>query len=118
MKISSKLKKKTLIVASLLSFFGFGSSYCVNLGQPQGLGPTGIFYASYSLGLSERNLPKLPLKKGKACVKRYGIFFTTGNASIGEAANASGIMDIYRIEKEATNYLSLYSSLCTVVWGI
>ncbi|EOQ97146.1 TRL-like family protein [Leptospira wolbachii serovar Codice str. CDC] len=110
---------------SLHSFtFGFLVSVgsftagCVNLGQPQGLGPTGLLYASYSLGLSERNLPKLPLKKGKACVKRYGFFFTSGNASIGSAANAGGIVDIYRIEKEATNYLSLYSSLCTVVSGI
>ncbi|XDD54174.1 TRL domain-containing protein [Leptospira sp. WS4.C2] len=102
----------------LLILFGSFSTSCVNLGQPQGLGPTGLLYASYSLGLSERNLPKLPLKKGKACVKRYGFFFTTGNASIGSAANAGGIGDIYRIEKEATNYLSLYSSLCTVVWGI
>lgn len=117
MKKDSRFISKSFAV--LVSFIlGFFLTQCVNLGQPQGLGPTGILYASYSLGLSERNLPKLPLKKGKACVKRYGIFFTTGNASISEAANASGIVDIYRIEKEATNYLSLYSSLCTVVWGI
>lgn len=105
----------TLTVLVLLSFL---ATSCVNLGQPQGLGPTGILYASYSLGLSERNLPKSSLKKGKACVKRYGFFFTTGNASIGSAASAGGIVDIYRIEKEATNYLSLYSSLCTLVWGL
>ncbi|MCW7491491.1 TRL-like family protein [Leptospira sp. 2 VSF19] len=103
---------------SVAVFICLSITHCVNLGQPQGLGPTGILYASYSLGLSERNLPKLPLKKGKACVKRYGFLFTSGDASISEAANASGIVDIYRIEKEATNYLSLYSSLCTVVWGI
>ncbi|MCW7457535.1 TRL-like family protein [Leptospira bandrabouensis] len=115
-KDSRFISKSFVVLVSLI--LAFLLTQCVNLGQPQGLGPTGILYASYSLGLSERNLPKLPLKKGKACVKRYGIFFTTGNASIGEAANASGIMDIYRIEKEATNYLSLYSSLCTVVWGI
>ncbi|MBM9548145.1 TRL-like family protein [Leptospira sp. 201903074] len=102
----------------ILVLMGIFTTGCANLGQPQGLGPTGLLYASYSLGLSERNLPKLPLKKGKACVKRYGFLFTSGNASIGSAANAGGIVDIYRIEKEATNYLSLYSSLCTVVWGI
>lgn len=102
----------------ILVLIGFFINGCVNLGQPQGLGPTGLLYASYSLGLSERNLPKQPLKTGKACVKRYGFLFTSGNASIGTAASAGGIVDIYRIEKEATNYLSLYSSLCTVVWGI
>ncbi|EMY70276.1 TRL domain-containing protein [Leptospira vanthielii] len=115
---------KTILISRHSLTFGFivllgiFTTGCVNLGQPQGLGPTGLFYASYSLGLSERNLPKLPLKKGKACIKRYGFLFTSGNASIGTAANAGGIVDIYRIEKEATNYLSLYSSLCTVVWGI
>ncbi|PJZ46948.1 TRL domain-containing protein [Leptospira brenneri] len=117
MKLNCKIKTKsfTLLLSGFLSIF---FTNCVNLGQPQGLGPTGLLYASYSLGLSERNLPKLPLKKGKACVKRYGFFFTTGNASIGSAANSGGIVDIYRIDKEATNYLSIYSSLCTVVWGI
>ncbi|TGL44200.1 TRL domain-containing protein [Leptospira perdikensis] len=109
------LSSSTLGVLFLLCSF---STSCLNLGQPQGLGPTGLLYASYSLGLSERNLPKFPLKKGKACVKRYGFFFTSGNASISSAANAGGIVDIYRIEKEATNYLSLYSSLCTVVSGL
>ncbi|TGK90256.1 TRL-like family protein [Leptospira bourretii] len=118
MKISSKSKKKTFVAAIFSILFALGTSHCANLGQPQGLGPTGLLYASYSLGLSERNLPKLPLKKGKSCVKRYGFFFTSGNASIGSAANTSGIVEIYRIEKEATNYLSLYSSLCTIVWGI
>ncbi|PJZ83487.1 TRL domain-containing protein [Leptospira harrisiae] len=118
MKFSSKFKKTTFNAIILLIFLGIGITNCINLGQPQGLGPTGLIYASYSLGLSERSLPKLPLKKGKSCVKRYGFFFTSGNASIGAAANVSGIVEIYRIEKEATNYLSLYSSLCTVVWGI
>ncbi|PKA11792.1 TRL domain-containing protein [Leptospira meyeri] len=118
MKINSNSKRKKFIAAILAIFFNLWVNNCANFGQPQGIGPTGLLYASYSLGLSERNLPKLPLKKGKSCVKRYGFFFTSGNASIGSAANTSGIVEIYRIEKEATNYLSLYSSLCTVVWGI
>ncbi len=114
--ISLPNKKSFLLLGFIILTLSINN--CVNLGQPQGLGPTGILYASYSLGLSERNLPKLPLKKGKSCVKRYGFFFTSGNASIESAASAGEILDIYRIEKEATNYLSLYSSLCTVVWGI
>ncbi|TGL86652.1 TRL-like family protein [Leptospira congkakensis] len=117
MKLNFKLKTKSLVILVSIALT-LSICNCINLGQPQGLGPTGLLYASYSLGLSERNLPKLPLKKGKSCVKRYGFFFTSGNASIESAANAGEILDIYRIEKEATNYLSLYSSLCTVVWGI
>ncbi|MGV3667207.1 MAG: TRL domain-containing protein [Leptospira bouyouniensis] len=91
---------------------------CANIGQPQGIGPTGLIYASYTLALSERPLPKQTLKQGKACLKRYGFFYVTGDGSIHSAAENAGIQEIFRIEKEATNYLSLYSTLCTVVWGI
>ncbi|XDD42729.1 TRL domain-containing protein [Leptospira sp. WS60.C2] len=91
---------------------------CANLGQPQGLGPSGLLYASYSLAVSERPLPKQPLKTGKACLKRIGFFYVTGDGSILSAAKNGEIQEVFRIEKEATNYLSLYSTLCTVVWGI
>ncbi|TGM46979.1 TRL-like family protein [Leptospira biflexa] len=91
---------------------------CANLGQPQGLGPTGILYASYTLALSERPLPKQKLKQGKSCLKRMGILYVTGDASIESATKNASIREVFRIEKEATNYLSLYSTLCTVVWGI
>ncbi|XDD46452.1 TRL domain-containing protein [Leptospira sp. WS39.C2] len=98
------------------SFIGLTSS-CVNLGQPQGLGPTGILYASYTLAVSERPLTKQALKRGKACLKRIGFFYVTGDGSILSATEEGGIQEVFRIEKEATNYLSLYSTLCTIVWG-
>ncbi|TGL65527.1 TRL domain-containing protein [Leptospira jelokensis] len=93
-------------------------SSCANFGQPQGIGPTGLFYASYTLAVSERPLPKQPLKVGKSCLKRIGFFYVTGDASISAAASVGNIQEVFRIEKEATNYLSLYSTLCTVVGGI
>ncbi|EOQ89708.1 TRL-like family protein [Leptospira yanagawae serovar Saopaulo str. Sao Paulo = ATCC 700523] len=100
------------------SFFIIFHSSCANFGQPQGIGPTGLLYASYTLAVSERPLPKQPLKVGKSCLKRIGFFYVTGDASISAAASVGNIQEVFRIEKEATNYLSLYSTLCTVVGGI
>ncbi|ABZ99481.1 Hypothetical protein LEPBI_I3420 [Leptospira biflexa serovar Patoc strain 'Patoc 1 (Paris)'] len=62
--------------------------------------------------------PKQTLKQGKSCLKRMGILYVTGDASIESATKNASIREVFRIEKEATNYLSLYSTLCTVVWGI
>ncbi|GBF43486.1 TRL-like family protein [Leptospira ellinghausenii] len=114
MNVKLKSNQFYFVYFLFLSYF----SSCANLGQPQGLGPTGLLYASYTLAVSERPLPKQTLKQGKACLKRIGFFYVTGDGSILSAAQEGGILEVFRIEKEATNYLSLYSTLCTVVWGI
>lgn len=101
----------------LLLLFPIFLSQCINFGHPQGLGPSGFFYASYTLGVSERKLTGNQMKKGKACVERIVFFYAKGNASIQAAANQGKIQEIFRIEKEANNYFSLYSELCTIVWG-
>jgi hypothetical protein len=103
----------------LLSFIGLISlqGQCVNLGNPQGIGPTGLLYSHYHLGYSENKSPDLPSKTGKACVKRYAFLFTAGDASIQAAANSGNITEIKSTDKEAFNVLMLYSSLCTIVRG-
>ncbi|TGL50420.1 TRL-like family protein [Leptospira kemamanensis] len=112
-----ELLHKKLFCCFVFLLLGFTIS-CANLGQPQGLGPTGFLYASYTLAVSERPLPKQTLKQGKSCLKRIGFFYVTGDASITAAASDGNIQEVFRIEKEASNYLSLYSTLCTIVWGI
>ncbi|MDF3822106.1 TRL domain-containing protein [Leptospira sp. 96542] len=109
------MRQKFAIIA-LASFLFL--VHCINLGQPQGIGPTGLFYANYTLAVSETKYTTQTLKFGKACVERIGIFYTRGNAGILAAAYEGSIQQVYRVEKEATNILSLYSKLCTIVWGL
>ncbi|MCZ8341565.1 MAG: TRL-like family protein [Leptospira sp.] len=111
------LRFESFLFSSFVLSFAF-LTQCINLSSnSQGLGPTGILYSHYELGVSERKLSGMPLKKGKSCVERIGFFYTRGNASIQSAANQGNIKDVFRINKEVLNILSLYTELCTVVWG-
>lgn len=103
----------------ILSFIGLISLHgqCVNLGNPQGIGPTGLIYSHYHLGYSENKSPEVSTKTGRACVKRYAFLYTSGDASIQAAANEGNITEIKSTDKEALNILMLYSSLCTIVRG-
>jgi hypothetical protein len=113
----SLLRSKRFIFI-LFTLFGLSVTQCANLSlNPQGLGPTGIIFSHYELGVSERKLTGVPLKKGKSCVQRIGFFYTRGNASIQSAANQGNIKEVFRINKEVLNVLSLYTELCTIVWG-
>jgi len=91
---------------------------CINVGNPQGLGPTGLLYSNYKIGYSENLLPDKDTKIGKACTNRYFFFYTSGDSSITAAAKSANITEIKTVNKEAYNLLLLYSSLCTVVSGI
>jgi hypothetical protein len=99
-------------------FLVFIFSHCVNLGNPQGIGPTGYLYSHYKLGYSENVLPDKETKTGKACTNRFFFLYTTGDSSIEAAAKSANIIEIKSTNKEAYNVLLLYSSLCTIVTGI
>ena len=98
-------------------FFFFFQLGCVNLGNPQGLGPTGALYSSYRIGVSENKEIESASKTGKACLKRYAFLYVTGDASLEAAAKNGQIISIKSVNKEAFNVLSVYSSLCTIVTG-
>ena len=101
-----------------LLLFLFLNLNCVNLGNPQGLGPTGIIYSHYKIGFSENLIPEKDSKSGKACTKRIFFFYTSGDSSISAAAKSGNITDVKSVNKEAYNLLLLYSSLCTIVTGV
>ncbi|WP_411824295.1 TRL-like family protein [Leptospira sp. 'Mane'] len=101
---------------SVLVFFCFHLN-CVNLGNPQGLGPTGFIYSSYRIGVSQNKEIESASKTGRACVKRYIFLYTVGDASIEAAAKNGQIITVRTINKEAFNVLSVYSSLCTIITG-
>ncbi len=101
---------------SIFLFFFLHLS-CVNLGNPQGLGPTGSLYSSYRIGVSENKEIESASKTGKACLKRYAFLYVTGDASLEAAAKNGQIISVKSINKEAYNVLMIYSSLCTIVTG-
>ena len=92
-------------------------SACVNLGSPQGIGPSGYLYSNYTIGYSENEFIEKDTKIGEACTKRFFFFYTTGDSSIEAAAHSVGITKIKSVDKKANNLLLLYSSLCTIVTG-
>ncbi|TGL63108.1 TRL-like family protein [Leptospira ognonensis] len=101
----------------LMLFFLMIHCQCINFGNPQGVGPTGIFYSHYTLGYSENVTPEKDTKVGKACTNRTFFLYTSGDSSIGAAARNGNITEIKSVNKEALNFLLLYSSLCTIVTG-
>ena len=111
MKISSSLKRHYLLM--LVSLY----LQCINLGNTQGVGPRGILYAEYKLGYFENTQPNASTKIGKACITRYFFFFSNGDSSTEAAARQAGITQIKSMHKEVKNFLSIYTTLCTVVSG-
>lgn len=105
------------MIKYILLFFFFLQCQCINLGNPQGVGPSGILYSHYTLGYSENVTPEKDTKSGKACTNRIFFLFTSGDSSIGAAARSGNITEVKTINKEAWNILLLYSSLCTIVTG-
>jgi len=97
----------------LLTFF----NACINLGNPQGIGPSGYLYSNYTIGYSENEFIEKDTKIGEACTKRIFFFYTTGDSSIEAAAHSVGITKIKSVDKKAYNLLLFYSSLCTIVTG-
>ncbi|TGN10922.1 TRL-like family protein [Leptospira ilyithenensis] len=119
MNLFSNYKLFRYFSSSNLSVFLFFILHlnCVNLGNPQGLGPTGSLYSSYRIGVSENKEIEAASKMGKACLKRYAFLYVAGDASLEAAAKNGQIVSIKSINKEAFNILSVYSSLCTIVTG-
>jgi hypothetical protein len=109
------MKSFLYLLIVVLSFSS--NTFCVNLGIPQGVGPSGYFYSHYTIGYSENVKPETASKIGRSCVNRYAFFYSSGDASIEAAALAGGITEIKTKNKEAYNYFLLYSSLCTIVTG-
>lgn len=102
------------IIIGVVSFLG----NCVNIGNPQGFGPTGMLFNSYKVGISGSNNVKAQ-KEGKACVLKISVFLTTGNASIEEAAASAGITRISSVSKEGLGFITpyIFHRLCTIVRG-
>jgi len=90
---------------------------CINIGNPSGIGPSGVLYSHYKIGYSENLLPEKADKQGKACTHRYFFFYVTGDSSLGTAARNGSITEIKSINKEVYNYFLIYSSLCSIVTG-
>lgn len=108
---------RILLVRCLFLCFCFVFVDCVNLGTPQGLGPSGILYSSYQIGVSENQEVTTISKRGRACVERIGFFYTRGDASVETAAKNGSIQNIRTVDKQAFNVFLVYSYLCTVVTG-
>ncbi|MDX1959487.1 MAG: TRL domain-containing protein [Leptospiraceae bacterium] len=93
-------------------------SNCINSGYTNGLGPEGLLYSNYKIGLSGNNNPTVIYSKvGRACVTRYLFLMTFGEAGVYEAATEGQVKDIKSIDREVLNILSIYTEACTVVRG-
>jgi hypothetical protein len=90
---------------------------CINTGNSNGLGPGGLIYTNYKIGLSGNNQAQLGAKKGKACVNKFFVWTTLGEADTREIALNAGIKDIKSIDREVFGFLNLFTNYCTVVTG-
>ncbi len=110
----SQLSPYFLFLIPTLFFFN-----CLNLGFPQGQGPTGFIYSKYRLAVSPAHQLEEPekFKLGKSCLKRIGFFYTNGNASTESAAEQGNIEKIYSIDREIYQLLLIYTEFCTIVKG-
>jgi len=106
--------KKNILLLILTS--GIVSN-CFNLGYINGFGPPGEIYSNYKIGLSGSSTVKSGSKIGRACVNRFFVFATLGEASINDAAIDGNIKEIKSVDREVLNILDLYTRSCTVVTG-
>lgn len=97
---------------------GVSIQNCVNLGNPQGIGPTGFLYANYTIALSGTSTSYASAKEGRACVRRIFFLFTSGDAGVEAAVLEGSITTVHHIEREIQNYFLLYTKVCTVVRGL
>lgn len=80
----------------------------------------GFFYASmkYSGDHPENANNATPgPKRGEASMDEFLWLFTSGNASITEAAKRGGITKLHTVDHEFVNVLSVYQKYTTVVTG-
>lgn len=95
-------------------------NFCLNLGNPQGLGPTGLIYANYRIGISPaHNKEKLPInfKLYKSCIERRFFWSTTGEANLEAIVASSQISRIHSIDREVKNIALVYTEICTIIRG-
>lgn len=107
--------KKSMIFL-ILTISSLLLNNCITIGYPTGFGPQGAIFSLTKQGVGTNGSMQGPMS-GKACSFKILAFFSIGDGSPNKAAKESGITNVYTVDKESLNILSIYSSLCSLVTG-
>jgi hypothetical protein len=91
---------------------------CVNLGNPNGIGPHGWLYSDYKITTYAESGEKLFQQKiYNSCITKKGPFWMSGDLSLEKMIAQHSLKKIYSIERKVVSYSFLYTEICIKVNG-
>lgn len=105
---------RRLILLSILFLF----ASCVNLGNPNGLGPHGWIYSNYTITTYAETSEKIfQSKTYTSCISKKGPFWMSGDLSLEKIIAQQSLKKVYNVERKVVSYSFFYTEICIKVSG-